>query len=58
MSDILLLSRRKKLKTSILYGANLSYSVLKEYFRLLLDKHLLCLDKVDGRVGYKTTENG
>ena len=58
MSDILLLSREKKSKTGILYGANLSYSQLQEYFRLLLDKNLLRLNQVDGKACYKTTEKG
>ena len=58
LSDMLLVSREKKTKSSILYGANLSYFQVQEYCRLLLDKHLLCLIEVDGCARYKTTEKG
>ena len=55
---ILLLASGKKSKTSILYGANLSFNQLHEYFTFLLDTNLLSSDEVDGKTCYKTTAKG
>lgn len=58
MNNILLLSRRKKLTSSILYRANFSYNMCQKYFRLLLEKNLLTLNEIDGNDYYETTEKG
>jgi predicted transcriptional regulator len=58
MYNILLLSRRKKSTVNIPYEANLSFSVCQVYFRLLLEKNLLYLNKIDGHNYYGITEKG
>jgi predicted transcriptional regulator len=55
---MLLLSREKKSKTSILYGAITSLSMCQNYFRVLIDKNLLHLNEGNGRSYYETTEKG
>ena len=58
INDILLLSRGKQSITSIVYGANFSYSMCQKYFRLLLEKNLLRLNEVNGHNYYETTKKG
>jgi predicted transcriptional regulator len=58
INDILNITEREKTKTSILYGANLSFKQMQEYLGLLVDLNFLRLNENDGRSGYKTTDRG
>ena len=45
--------------THLMYRANLSYSTLRRYLRMALDRGLICrVDGDDGSVVYRTTGKG
>jgi len=54
--DILRLARRGERKTRIMYGANLSYDMLKRYLDFLIERGFL-LPEPTGN-GYQVTDRG
>ena len=58
MAEIMYIARHGALKTQIMYKANLSFSQLTEYLRLLIDTDLLVRTVNEGRQVYRATEKG
>ena len=58
IAHILAIAKEGERKTHIMYGANLSYTLLKKYLALLLETNLLQTRKNKGKVIYTTTEKG
>lgn len=58
MAQILQIAKQGSLKTSVMYKANLSFSQLNKYLKLLLDLRLLETRNENNRVVYKTTKKG
>ena len=58
ITDILTIAMEGTLKTRIMYGANLSYTLLKIYLALLQETNLLQTRREDDWVVYTTTEKG
>jgi predicted transcriptional regulator len=58
-ADILdICSNGGALKTHVMYKANLSYGMMAEYSKLLLECELLQLGESDSKNVFKTTEKG
>lgn len=58
MAEIMDIAKHGALKTQIMYRANLSFSQLKDYLRLLTDSNLLARSIRDGKQVYRATEKG
>ncbi len=58
MAEIMDIAKHGALKTQIMYKANLSFSQLTEYLRLLTDTELLSRTVSDGKQVYRSTEKG
>jgi len=58
IAEILQIARHGEKKTSIMYKANLSYSRLEYYLRLLVDSQLLQKTNHSRRNLYQTTSKG
>jgi predicted transcriptional regulator len=58
IAEILDIAKDGALKTQIMYKANLSFSQLNTYLRLLLDTQLLQKGRAEGKTIYKTTKKG
>jgi len=58
MAEILDIARDGALKTQIMYKANLSFSQLNTYLKLLLETQLLEILKRNRKTIYKTTKRG
>ena len=58
MAEIMDIAKHGALKTQIMYKANLSFSQLKDYLRLLTDSNLLSRTVNDGKQVYRATEKG
>ena len=58
MTEIVLITMKGASKTQIMYKANLSFSQLKRYLALLLERSLLEKTVHGGRVIYKSTAKG
>jgi predicted transcriptional regulator len=58
IENILLITKEEKLKTCILYSANLSFTQGQKYLGFLLHNGLLNSDEINGKTYYKTTEKG
>jgi len=58
IAEILDISKDGALKTQIMYKANLSFSQLNTYLKLLLKIQLLEIIEVNGKNVYKTTKKG
>ncbi len=58
IAEILDIAKDGALKTQIMYKANLSFSQLNTYLKLLLETRLLEKTKNNGRTIYKTTKKG
>ena len=57
-AEILAIAIGGKLKTQIMYGANLSFAQLNEYLSFLLENGLLKAGAEDNNTLYKTTSKG
>jgi predicted transcriptional regulator len=57
IAEILEISKDGSLKTQIMYRANLSFTQLNEYLKLLLDLDLLKVTE-NGKVVYRATQKG
>lgn len=58
-ADILhICSEGEALKTHVMYKANLSYSMMAEYSKLLLECELLQIGKKGSKMVFRTTEKG
>ena len=58
MAEIMDIAKHGALKTQIMYKANLSFSQLTVYLRLLIDTDLLAKTVNDGKQVYRATEKG
>jgi len=58
IAEILDIARDGALKTQIMYKANLSFSQLNTYIKLLLETQLLEILKKNRKTIYKTTKRG
>ena len=58
IAEILDIAKDGALKTQIMYKANLSFSQLNTYLKLLLDVQLLEMVEKGGKTIYKTTKKG
>ena len=58
IAEILDIARDGALKTQIMYKANLSFSQLNTYLKLLLETQLLEILKRNRKTIYKTTKRG
>ncbi len=58
IAEILDIAKDGALKTQIMYKANLSFSQLNTYLKLLLDVQLLEIVEKSGKTIYKTTKKG
>jgi predicted transcriptional regulator len=58
MTEIIVITMKGASKTQIMYKANLSFSQLKRYLALLLQRSLLEKSVRNGRVIYKSTPKG
>jgi len=58
IAEILEIAKVGTLKTQIMYGANLSFTQLNDYLKLMLKINLLEKIEVNGKEVYKTTEKG
>ena len=58
IAEILDISKDGALKTQIMYKANLSFSQLNTYLKLLLEIQLLKIAEANGKNVYKTTKKG
>ena len=58
MAEIMDIARNGALKTQIMYRANLSFSQLGEYLKLLTTTNLLAKTACNGKEVYRATEKG
>ncbi len=58
IAEILDIAKDGALKTQIMYKANLSFSQLNSYIKLLLEAHLIDITERSGKKTYKTTKKG
>ncbi len=58
IAEILDIAKDGALKTQIMYKANLSFSQLNTYIKLLLETQLLEISRKNRRMIYKTTKKG
>ncbi len=58
MAEIMDIARNGALKTQIMYRANLSFSQLNDYLKLLANTSLLSKTVCDGKEVYRATEKG
>ena len=58
MAEIMEITKGSKLKTRIMYRANLSFSQVNEYLTFLTERGFLRLNEVDGQKFYETTIKG
>jgi len=58
IAEILDIARDGALKTQIMYRANLSFSQLNTYIKLLLELQLLEITEENRKTNYKTTKKG
>ena len=58
MAEIIDIAKRGALKTQIMYRANLSFSQLNQYLKLLISTKLLTKTKSDGKEIYEVTRKG
>jgi predicted transcriptional regulator len=58
IAEILTIARGGRLKTHIMYGANLSFAQLNEYLNFLLKRKLLKVNTDNKKALYKTTSRG
>ena len=58
MAEILEISKKRRLKTQIMYKANLSFAQLNEYLRFMLKTQLLDKINARGKDVYGATKKG
>lgn len=58
MAEIMEIAQKGALKTEIMYKANLSFSQLNDYIKLLTSTNLLNKTAENGRTVYRVTEKG
>jgi predicted transcriptional regulator len=58
MAEIMEIAKKGALKTEIMYKANLSFSQLNEYIKLLTSTNLLIKMPENGKTVYRVTEKG
>lgn len=58
IAEILNIAKEGRLKTQIMYRANLSFAQLNEYLKFLTKMNLLQVSKENRKKIYKTTEKG
>ena len=58
IAEILTISQEGRLKTQIMYRANLSFAQLNEYLDFLTKMELLEVETENKKAVYKTTEKG
>ncbi len=58
ISEILVIAKDGRLKTQIMYRANLSFAQLNDYLDVLTKMGLLQVQKENRKTTYKTTDKG